>query len=286
MQAGAYGRWLGEVTLEKKPDGFRLVDAHLTSLLDLEPDEEFEREVVAPIMQQLEPVRKKVLGTTVVDADVTTECVLNDFARRESALANLLTDALVNRCRLHGFDVDLTMIDRTSLSGGLQAGAVLTFEDFYYLMPHMDNILIYRISEKQLLQLVQDNAHRLDGWGEPVQERGFAHFSSALRYHIQPGKKREDAQAVHISFDDDILTEQKDRLFSVATNCFFRGLCRDWELHAAHNNVLVINEAGWTGECTRLFLRDEIVHHLLEHGGVTTDAGVKRDGRLQILNEF
>lgn len=283
VQAGAHGRWLGEVTLIKQ-DKFRVSEAHLTTIMDVSPDEEFEQRVIKPIYSKLQPIRRRVLGMTADHPDVTDECILDFFARDESALANLMVDALVERCRIHGYQVDCAMLDRTCLARGLKPGSMLTFEDCYRLMPHMDNILIYTISGAQLIQLINDNSRRIDGWGEPKQERGFAHFSRVLRYNIITGHSRREARAVDVMYDGILLSEQPEHMFLIATNCFFHGLCRAWEKKSAPGDVLVINSMDLPVFYTHLFIRDEIVQYLFEHGGATEEAGVRRDGRLHIIS--
>jgi 5'-nucleotidase / UDP-sugar diphosphatase len=282
VQAGAFGAWIGEVTLTLQQD-VKVVDAHLSDVLSVPVHEDFEKKVIQPLVTRLHPVRKRILGRTSDNPEISTENLNQHFASAESTLANLLTDAIVERCHHSGFSVDLAVIDKSTLSTGLEPGLPLSFEAWYQLMPYLDNIQILTLSGLQLLHLLQDNALRLNGWGKPPMERGFSHFSETVRYTIQPGRVREESCAQDIMIAGQRLCDNPQRLFTVATSSFFRGLCRDWEKSSGIEGLLIAKEAGWESGCTRLFVRDEIGCYLEEHGGATEEAGLRLDGRLRVL---
>ena len=282
VQAGAFGEFLGEVTLTRN-NKFIVTGASLTETANLPPDDQIERQVVQPLVEILQPLRTRWLGQTADHPDVTDIAVDRQFADGECALANMITDALVERCRLNGFLIDCAMIDRTCLSAGLAPGDVLTFEDWYPLMPYLDNIQIFTLKKEDFVRFINDNTRRINGWNEPLEERGFAHFSKAVRYTIQPGEERAVSRALDLTVDGQLFAQQPDRKIRIATSSFFRGLCDEWEKNSTIAGLLAHKDSAWTVEGTRLFVRDEIVQYLVDHGGATSAAGVRRDGRVKVL---
>jgi len=283
VQAGAFGAMIGEVTLTHHQGRFKVTDAALAETAALGPDQQFERQVVQPLVEALQPLRTRVLGHTTDHQDLTVEAVTSQLADGESALANLITDALVERCLLNGFKVDCAMIDRTCLATGLTPGTLLTFEDWYPLMPYLDNIQVLTLSGEQFTRLLHDNARRINDCEYPLEERGFAHFSQAVRYTIQSGCVRMASRAVEITLAGQLPAEQPNRAIRIATSSFFRGLCTEWEKSTGFEDLLIHKSADLSLEGTRLFVRDEIVQYLVEHGGASRAAGVRRDGRVKVL---
>ncbi len=284
VQAGMLGRFVGEVSITLRPWGAAVTSARLSLSADLPVDEDFERTQVQPLIRQVRPLFTRVLGRVADHRDLGTEAVRNDFAASESALTNFITDALVERCRGRGYDVDFAMMDSSSLRYGLPVGGELTFGDWFNLMPFADNVRLCHMIGGQLRALLADNALRADRPREPHTERGFVHFSRQIRYTIDLGPRRKAAQATQITVDGISLDEQLERTFLVACNSFFREPAANWEEYAIRRLKLrVINTHTWPHIDTDLFLRDEMIAYIREHGGVTEDAGARRDGRLTIV---
>ena len=120
------------------------------------------------------------------------------FASGESAFANFIADALAFQARAHGYPVDFAMIDASSVGCGLPVGKPMTFGDWFEVMPFADTLCLVRLSGRELLTLLQDNAQRLDRPGQPHTERGFLHFSREVRYAIRLDAASDSAQAEDI----------------------------------------------------------------------------------------
>jgi hypothetical protein len=227
---------------------------------------------------------KKCLGPVAEHPDLEDAAVQNHFAAGESALANFITDALVARCRAADIPVDLAFIDASTVRRGLPAGREATMGEWFGLMPHADTVHLYRFTASQLAALLDDNAQRIDRPGTPHLARGFLHFSQQVRYTIDMGKDRGTAHLLEATLDGQPLEEQQERIFLAASTSFVRQSAEPWERHVAANSdlpPLTVLPAPHVE--TDLFVRDAMVAHIREHGGITEAAGARRDGRLQVV---
>jgi 2',3'-cyclic-nucleotide 2'-phosphodiesterase (5'-nucleotidase family) len=283
VQAGALGRFLGEVHMSL---GRRVTvtDARLSPTADLPIDAGFEDQEVRPLLRQVHPLLARSLGRVADHADLSTVSVRTGFAAGELALANYITDALVTRCRAVGHSVDLAAIDASILRSGLRRGGELTFGDWFDLMPYADTIRLYQLPGRQLRKLLDDNARRADRPGEPHTERGFLQFSQQVRYSIDLGDNRGAARATKVTVNSVTLEEQLDRTFLMACTSFVREVAIPWERYAAHQlDIHVMGTIAPSPVETDLLVRDEMIAYIQEHGGVTQEAGARRDGRLVLL---
>ena len=283
VQAGAQGRFLGEVDITLHP-GAAVTSARLTFTADLPVDEGFEREVVQPLVARVRPLLARSLGRVADHPDLSTDAVCNTFAAGESALVNFITDALVARCRAADHDVDFAMIDTSSMGCGLPVGGELTFGDWFNLMPFADTIRLYEITGRQFKALLEDNARRAERPDEPHTERGFLQFSQQIRYTIELGGSRSAAHAANVTVGGVPLDEQSERTFLVACTSFVREKAIPWEVHATRQlNLPIVDVRALPCNDTDMFLRDEMIAHIREHGGVTEEGGARRDGRLRVV---
>lgn len=284
VQAGALGQYLGEVTMTISDRGnITVTDARLIQTDDLPVAEPFEQDWIQPLIYALTPIFNQDLGYVQAHQDLNTEAVRNDFNSGESALANFITDAIVSRCHHHGLAVDLAMIDRSVVRQGLPSGGRLTFRDWFGLMPTVDTIRLCRVTGRQLLELIQDNAYRLARPDEPHTENGFLHFSRAIRYTIIQGQRRRDSRVDKITIGGQPLEACLDKSFTVACHSFIRGVARGWEESHSNSNLPLIDIRHWIYEDAGLFLRDELIAIIRKNGGITNVVGLQRDGRLQVV---
>lgn len=279
VQAGALGRFLGEVTLTGQ-ERWVVTDARLTPTAVLPIDPTFDTTAVAPLVEQIRPHFTRPLGTTISHPDLSPEAVHNAFAAGESALANFITEGMVARARAHGLPADLALIDASVIRDGLPAGP-LTFADWFALMPYADTLRLCRLTGRQLWALLQDNACRLDLPYEHHVERGFLHFSGHLRYTIQPGRNREENRVVAAQLNGRSLSDQLDGVITAVLPSFWRQLARSWQ--AEMGNLPLMPHTEFPLEDTGLFLRREMVAYIGQMGGVNERGGARQDGRLQIL---
>ena len=286
VQAGTLGRFLGEVDITVQEGKTAVTSVRLTPTAYQPVDQQFEREQVQPLVEIARPLFTRNLGQVADHPDLSTDAVRNSFAAEESALANFIADALVTRCRANGYNVDLALVDASVVRRGLPIGHDLSFGDWFDLMPFADVLRVTWISGEQLLMLLQDNAYRIDLPGEPHTERGFLHFSRQLRYTIQIALQRADIQVTDIMVNNIPLEQQLDRSFAIVCTSFVRELAAGWEQYGRRTLNLPLMDISQVSHLdTPLFLRDELVAYITQHGGVTTQGGAKRDGRLQIQRQ-
>lgn len=281
VQAGKQGEFLGEVDITIGRRWAAVTNVQLLATAHLPDDDAFEQQHVQPLLRQLEPLFAEPLGVVADHCDLNNDNVRNELAAHESALCNFITDALVERCRLAGEPVDFAAIDASCIAAGLPIGQ-LTFGDWFRVTPYADTIQLCTLSGRQLEQLLHENARRADRPDEVHVERGFLHFSRAVRYRIVPGARRCDAQAVDITVDGQPLAEQLDRTFMMACPSFTQALANPWEQTARDDLQLALNAAALPKRDTHRFVRNELLAFIRAHGGVTAESGARRDGRLVV----
>ncbi len=285
VQAGTLGRFVGEVDITVRR-GAAVTNARLTPTASLPEDPEFEQRTVQPLVRKAHHLFARPLGRVANEPDLTTFAVRNTFSAGESAMANFIADSLVAYCRSQELTVDLAVVDQSTVRCGLPVGGELVFGDWFNVMPFADTIRLIHITGAELKALIQDNALRTDRPGEPHTERGFLHFSRQIRYRVLLGSSRSQARAVDITVEGRPIDEHLGRTFTVACSSFVRQPARDWERYAQEEmGLYLVDIRRWPHRDTGIFLRDALVAVIREHGGVTQEAGARRDGRVVFVEE-
>ena len=287
VQAGSLGRYLGRVDIRVREKSAAVTHVRLTATETIPVDYLLEQKVMKPLIHRARIYFSRVIGKAGDDPELGTDHVRNNFASGELSLANFITDGLVHQLKDADQEVDLGMIDSSCVRRGLNVGGDLTFGDWFNLMPFADTIRIYRISGKQLEELIQDNALRIDRAGEPNTERGFLQFSAEIRYEVQHARNRVDTQAKQILFNQKPLNEQLDRKFLVATTSFIRELAGNWESNPEQlAGCELVNLNDYDHYETDFFMRRELVKFIMDHGGVDSATGARLDGRLKVEEDM
>ncbi len=150
-------------------------------------------------------------------------------------------------------------------------------------MPYADTVRICTITGAELQRLLCDNAQRADRPEEAHTERGFLHFSRAVRYRIRLGNARTTATVTTATVDGRPLAEQQARIFKVACTSFMHTPASAWEQQACDRLQMTLFDAHkLPKEDTNLFVRNELIAYIRGHGGVTPESGARRDGRLVV----
>lgn len=267
-QSGAHGEWLGKIEIVMNPR-VTISDVSLLAVNELPVDEEFEHEHVKPIADQVRTVLAEELGR-IEDG----ESRVSDFSSCESPIANFIADAIVERCRLAGYQVDFALIDQSVIACDLASG-VITFEDWFNLMPHADVVRLHQIRGDQLQVFLDDNARRTDC----ADESGFVQFSREVRYTIQRGATPEDTRAIEIRVNDLPLEEQRGKTFLAACSSFTRQRDADWQARVAQNHWTSVRADELPGTDTPLRIRDELIAYIRAHAAITA----RRDERIKFL---
>jgi len=260
VQTGSTGRFLGEVELKVSAADTAVVQARLIPVDTLPLDTDFDREFVQPIVEQARNLRDQKLGFASVEVQSGVE----------SPLGNFIADALASRQPVH-----LALVDSSSMQCELSSSASLTFGDWFKVMPYADAIRVYRLTGKELHDLIQDNAKRVDRPNEPRAERGFLHFSRQVRYAIDLGADRFAAKAFQITVNGKPIEEQFEDEFQIAAANFVREYAVGWEKFQTAR-LLQLNE--FPRADTEIHLRRELAAYIRQTGGVSAFC----DGRLRI----
>jgi 5'-nucleotidase/5'-nucleotidase/UDP-sugar diphosphatase len=296
VQAGANGRFLGEVTILLEPAQGRalsgedeaatisvsVTDAHLVSISDLPVEPAYDAAVIQPLLARVMPDLQRSIGRCDNIADLGSDGLRARYDRGESALANYVTDALYERCHANGIPVDLAMIDASILRRGVPIGAPLTVGDWHQVMPYTDTVQLYSLTGGELLALLADNALRLGRPGEPRTERGFVQFSRHIRYDIELGATRWQNRVTRALIGGHELAGRPTHRLIIASHSHFRQSADAWERRAWMTDRPYLSPI-WTTRPTELFLRDELLAYIEDSGGILASSGARCDGRVRVI---
>lgn len=285
VQAGSMGNYLGRVDLRIGREHVAVTHANLLPAKTLPVDKDLEKKFVTPLLNRTRKLFSTDIGLVENDPTFSTDYVKNFYAAGELALANFITDGLVNQLNMAGQMVDLALLDSSSIQCGLDLKAKMTVGDWFKLMPYSDTIRFYQMNGRELSSLLQDNAYRIDRPDEPNTERGFLHFSSSLHYKISLGSQRCEAKVFDVFLSGEEIKHQFDNKIIVAATNFVRELSKTWEQNvdlAKGCDLLDINQ--YTYVETDYFFRRKLIQYVMDIGGVTHKTGAKLDGRLIVLH--
>lgn len=283
VQAGAGGKYLGEVTITLNPKA-AVTDARLSPIAFLPIHQDLERHLVVPLVARAEKILGRTLGMLAPEPDYRDEVIRNDLAVGENALANFITDAVVQKCRQAGIQADLAMIDASCLCGGLPNRDVLQYGDWLRVQPYEDPLYMGFLSWAEFLEFLQDNARRASRPGEPRVERGFAYFSGGLHYVIHLGGGRLEHRADDVVFQGSPLYPDPERRIIIVFPGVFRHLAMPWErAMMEHCSLACFPLARLSPVPVGMFMRRVLTAYIQEVGGITPAAGGRRDGRLKIV---
>jgi 5'-nucleotidase/UDP-sugar diphosphatase len=284
VQAGASGHFLGQVDLIIDQDKSSVQEASLIPIMDTPVEKDFEVLNLSPLSHWAKTLMGQEIGKIEDDSSLSTESVLKGFSSDEGTLANFVTDALVASLDKLDLPVDLAMIDSSSLQGGLALADMLTFGDCFQLMPYSDRVRIYELTGDQLIDLLNDNAFRIQLPGETPGVSGFLQFSKQLRYEILVGSSPIDRSSQRISFNNDPIEKFSGKIFRVAATSFTRELAFHWEMGwSEQHDQKLVDLSDFTHHDTDLILRDEIIRYIQAKGGLTHRSGAIKDGRLVVV---
>lgn len=282
VQAGTMGRYLGEVDISLRPRP-AVTNSRLWLTSEIPPDEDFDEKQVQPLTKRAQVLFERPLGLAANHPDLATDSVLNYMAEGESAMANFVTDGIASRCRQMGETADFAMIDCAVLSAGLEPGRAFTYGDWFDVLPFANTLRFCRITGTQIKALLEENALRISRPVEPNTERGFLQFSREIRYRVVLGPERSKASVVEVSVSGIPIENVLGRTFRAVYPNFLRQLCHAWEADASQDfgfSAFPFPELPYMD--SDLFLRDQLVAYIQQHGGVTEAGGARRDGRLSL----
>lgn len=280
VQAGAGGRYLGEVVVDVTPAGAAVSGIRLHPVEALADDAAFAAAHVRPLVEQTQRILRNPVGAA------------KDLPGTKMELARLVADALAARCRATGFAVDFALVDASSVCAGLPTDRPLTFGDLFRVAPYADSVVLRRFTPAQLRAFLDDNALRYNSIGWPVaegEERGFVQFSREVRCRIETAAENDRPQHYQYPFSgcqrpekgyrctiagQDLEDElaARTRPYLVACSSFLRQLAHDWERQYRMAGRVLFDLRTVPEEQTGLALREELVAYMREMLGASSEA--------------
>lgn len=312
-QAGQYGQYLGEIEISGKI-GESVTETAILHLLkegkpnknkpdlvlqtEADYDVDFQVKVIDPLKALVDEKMSKEFATVGDIKDVSVESTLTDRYTGESAIANFMNDAVVARSKKDGNNFDFAVMNATAVSG-VKTGGVITYQDWYNVMPYADNIVATEMTGQEIKDLVEDNAKRVYRTSEMMPEgtvnpndflgRGFIHFSEGIRYKIKLGADSVSNEAVDITLDGKNIDEVLDKKYKVALNSYLSIGRGGWDGKPIGNGLpdtyKGVDLSKVKGKDTGLVYRNQIMEYVLEDakGLVDESTGAKKDERVLII---
>lgn len=310
LQAGEYGRWLGQLNAVYTQTHSGLNPVYTASLIAIAApptgasaayDQDLQTTVIEPLIQA-NPVARGSIGQVVVTPALTWARTAIDRYTGEAAIANLITDAVVARsAHWDRGGVDFATYNSTGIQGGFAHSGDITVADIHKILPYPDSIQVVELSGRELKSIIESNAQRLQRRQaftpagaalDPTQhhETGFLHFSSRIRYTVVlPSETGRLPAAEDIEIDGQPISDVLDKPYRLALPRF-----------------LAIGRGKWSGDGVRIeglpisitpslpayvkrsaydtgrIPRDEVQAHIATQGTVSAEQGAVKDGRLRI----
>jgi 5'-nucleotidase / UDP-sugar diphosphatase len=286
VQAGAGGRYLGEVGVDVTPAGAAVTEARLHLVAALAEDAAFETLHIRPLTEWAQRLLCEPLGMVAVRSAAAGS------GGTKMELPGFVADALAARCRAAGFAVDFALVDASSVCAGLPTDRPLTFGDLFRLAPYADSIVVRRFTPAQLAAFLAENALRYNPTGWPVaegEERGFVQFSREVRCRVETAAENDQPRRYEYPFsgrgrpekgysctiadrDPEDELAARTRPYLVACSSFLRQLAHGWERKQRMAGMALFDLNAVPEEQTGLALREALVAHIRETFGASTEA--------------
>lgn len=314
FQAGSWGSHLGEVEIDVTQATGKVAisvrDARLHALKrrdirvqpgaanyanfeqDADVDVAFHDTVIVPMMARLADRLALPLGVTTGNPDMGAAATIADRYKRESAIANFMNDAVLERsATFPGGKVDLVAFNASAIITGVPLESPLSFNDWYAVMPYADIIRIIEMSGQQIHDMLQSNAARLVREGETVDlngfvSRGFLHFSRGLHYQIRLGADATQARAEDIQLLGKPIASVLSQKYRVAFGDYIANGNEGWRGAAIQAglsaSIIGYDLRALDDKDTGLVYRNEIIEYIKAKGVVGAESGAAKDGRVTV----
>jgi 5'-nucleotidase/UDP-sugar diphosphatase len=207
VQAGAYGRYLGELVVSFDAAGEVTSASGAPILIDASVPEDAAIEArVAEAAQPLDEIRNKV----VAEAAAPISGARADCRTGECQMGNLVADALLERVKGQG--VEIALYNGGGLRASIDAGPV-TMGDVLTVLPFQNTLATFRIDGATLLAALENGVSQIEtGAGRFPQVSG---MRFAVDITAPAGERIRDVTVGGAPLDP-------DRLYGVVSNSFLR----------------------------------------------------------------
>ena len=212
VQAYAYGKYLGELSVEFDEGGRVVSAAGDTGLIDASVEEDgavVER--VAELAEPLEEIRSRVVAEAASPLLGDREVCRVE----ECAMGNLVADAMLERVADQGIEVAIA--NAGGLRASIDAGEI-TMGEVLTVLPFQNTLSTFRITGADLVAALENGASEI----EEVAGR-FAQVAG-LTYQVDPSKPvGERVSEVMVRGPDGFAPVDPEREYGAVTNNYVRG---------------------------------------------------------------
>jgi 5'-nucleotidase / UDP-sugar diphosphatase len=211
VQAGAYGKYLGKLTITWDDDG-NVISAEGNPLLldaDVEPDQGF-LDRVAELAQPLEELKARVIGVSTAPIEGS-----RDVCRAvECSMGNLVSDAILDRVRDQG--IQIAIQNGGGLRASIDAGDI-TMGEVLTVLPFSNTLATFQLSGADVVASLENGVSQVeDGAGRFPQVAG-------LKYTFDLSKPAgERVSDVLVQEGEEWVPLDPEKMYGVVSNNFMR----------------------------------------------------------------
>lgn len=246
VQAFAFSRYLGNLTLEFAEDGAVVSATGDTVLLDASfaPAEDIEA-LIAPLRAPIEEMTRRPVAELAADIDGSRETC----RAGECEMGNTVTDAMLSEVAHQGIQIALTN------GGGLRASmgaGTATLGDVLTVLPFQNTLYTLEVSGETLLAALEHGVNDVeDGAGRFPQVAG---IRFKLDLSVAPNSGR--VSDVEVMSAEGWTALQPDEIYGLVTNNFMAG---------GGDGYAMLRDGGMNGYDTAIDLAEVLARHLSEN---------------------
>ena len=212
VQAGEYGKYLGEIKITWDDDG-KVISAEGAPILldaDVEPDEGFSARV-AELAQPLEELKARVIGVSTAPIEGS-----RDVCRAmECSRGNLVADAMLERVRDQG--ITIAVQNGGGLRASIDAGDI-TMGEVLTVLPFSNTLATFELRGADLLASLENGLSDIEGGAGRFPQVAGLQFSFDK---TQPAGSRLVGD-VMVMQDGEWVPIDPDGIYGIVTNNFVR----------------------------------------------------------------
>lgn len=264
-------------------------------------DMDFKQKVTDPLLALLANKLTEKLANIKFSENFSTKSTIKDRYEGECAIANFMNDSVVERSKSFPNlknGIDLAAFNASGISAGVENQKLLSFQDWYEVMPYADAISLTQMSGKQIQDMVKSNASRVLLSSENAKNGGifdtskfiswgFLHFSKNLTYKISYDKSTNTTYATDIRMKGILIEEQLESIFNVCFSTYIASGFEFWngkKVGSSHpRNSITCDLTSLKMHDTGLIYRNEIIAHIREAKIFSENTGAKKDGRVKFV---
>ncbi|MBB5173390.1 bifunctional metallophosphatase/5'-nucleotidase [Texcoconibacillus texcoconensis] len=218
VQAGEYGQYLGHVNVGFDENGDVIdYDGQLIDVTEKKPDPEA-MEVLEPYAKQVDKVKNEKSGGVAmrdfpnprVKSDGEGESVRNS----ETALGNLITDAMLHEAQAVDPQVSMAFMNGGSIRAPIEAGPI-TIGEIIEAQPFGNTLAVTALTGKEIKAVLEQSVKTA-----PRESGRFLHVSGLAYTYDHEAEVGSRIQSVQVKDGDNEMAIDDDQTYYVVTNNF------------------------------------------------------------------